>query len=83
MLQQSGSDAKTEVSFAVGDSLTTIHLMIAWDYAYRAARIGPWEQIARDRTRFQARISQMEDILKPVLSIKYRDSCAKRLSFNL
>nr|CAD7443570.1 unnamed protein product [Timema bartmani] len=55
-----------KVSFAVGDSLTTIHLMIAWDYAYRAARIGPWEQIARDRTRFQARINQMEDILKPV-----------------
>nr|CAD7404789.1 unnamed protein product [Timema poppensis] len=61
----SNYDSEDEVSFAVGDSLTTIHLMIAWDYAYRAARIGPWEQIARDRTRFQARISRMEDVLKP------------------
>ena len=34
-----------------------IHIMVHWDYAYRAARKGPWEEMARDRDRFRGRIN--------------------------
>ena len=34
----------------------TVYMMCTWDFAYRNARRGHWEQIARDRKRFQRRI---------------------------
>jgi protein phosphatase 1 regulatory subunit 15B len=46
---------------------TTVHHMIVWQYAYRAARVSPWETLARDRARFIRRINQMESIIGPIL----------------
>lgn len=46
--------------------------MIQWDYAYRAARKGPWEEMARDRERFKGRINCIRCILEPILQIQHR-----------
>ncbi|XP_043481666.1 uncharacterized protein LOC122510821 [Leptopilina heterotoma] len=50
----------------------TIHKMVKWDFAYRAARLGPWEEMARDRERFKDRIYSIGRILEPVLSSHVR-----------
>lgn len=49
-----------------------IHIMVHWDYAYRAARRGPWEEMARDRERFRGRINFIERILSPILTVQHR-----------
>lgn len=49
-----------------------IHTMITWDYAYRAARRGPWEEMARDRERFKYRINCIAQVLDPVLVPQHR-----------
>lgn len=49
-----------------------IHIMVHWDYAYRAARKGPWEEMARDRERFRGRINSIERILSPILTVQHR-----------
>ena len=37
-----------------------IYPMIAWSFAYRAARVGAWEQYSRDQARFSRRIANLE-----------------------
>lgn len=49
-----------------------VHTMVQWDYAYRAARKGPWEEMARDRERFKGRINCIRCVLEPILQIKHR-----------
>ena len=44
-----------------------VRRMFAWSYAYRAARCGEWETVARDRVRFSDRIKKIGEILEPVL----------------
>ncbi|XP_015115807.1 uncharacterized protein LOC107040293 [Diachasma alloeum] len=51
----------------------TVHTMIQWNYAYRAARRGPWEQMARDRDRFRVRINCIGRVLDPILTVKHRE----------
>ncbi|XP_011305806.1 uncharacterized protein [Fopius arisanus] len=51
----------------------TIHTMIQWNYAYRAARRGPWEEMARDRERFRVRINCIGRVLEPILTAKHRE----------
>lgn len=46
--------------------------MVQWDYAYRAARKGPWEEMARDRERFRSRINCIERVLNPILTTQHR-----------
>ncbi|XP_043938647.1 uncharacterized protein LOC122811115 [Protopterus annectens] len=48
-----------------------VHTMCAWSYALRAARKGPWEEMARDRERFQSRINESEKILGHYLNKRY------------
>ncbi|XP_076642462.1 protein phosphatase 1 regulatory subunit 15 [Halictus rubicundus] len=50
----------------------TVHVMVQWDYAYRAARKGPWEQMGRDRVRFKSRINCIGHVLNPILSTQHR-----------
>lgn len=61
-----------KVHFASDSSLKTVHHMVVWNHAYRAARRGPWEQFVRDRDRFTSRIRQMESVLAPVLCTDHR-----------
>lgn len=49
-----------------------VHMMVQWDYAYRAARRGPWEEMARDRERFKGRINCIERVLNPILTAQHR-----------
>eukprot|EP00118_Oscarella_pearsei_P028123 m.311516 g.311516 ORF g.311516 m.311516 type:complete len:257 (+) comp75231_c0_seq1:208-978(+) len=51
-----------------------VHCIVAWKYAYRAARKGPWEIIAAERDRFRKRIRDLEMVLSPVLSCSHRES---------
>ncbi|KAH8401404.1 hypothetical protein KR009_005275 [Drosophila setifemur] len=51
-----------------------VHVMLAWDFAYRAARKSEWQVIARDRARFQQRIHRVAPFLNPVLSPSHRAS---------
>lgn len=62
-----------KVHFADDSDLTAVHPIIAWSYAYQAARKGPWEQYALDRGRFLRRITDAEKVLEPVLSQNHRD----------
>ncbi|XP_017877209.1 uncharacterized protein LOC108623303 [Ceratina calcarata] len=50
-----------------------VHVMVQWDYAYRAARKGPWEEMARDRERFRGRINCIERVLNPILTSQHRN----------
>ncbi|XP_066484481.1 uncharacterized protein [Tiliqua scincoides] len=52
--------------------VVTIHNLIVWDYASRAARRGPWEEMARDRSRFSRRIAEVGAVLEPCLEKDHR-----------
>lgn len=60
---------KTKVRF---NPMPIVHTMIQWNYAYRAARRGPWEEMARDRERFRSRINCIGHVLEPVLAKQHR-----------
>lgn len=50
-----------------------VHVIRAWDFAYRAARKGEWEQFARDNERFKYRILKLQPTIDAVLEQKHRD----------
>ncbi|GAB0092816.1 hypothetical protein DMENIID0001_078520 [Sergentomyia squamirostris] len=50
-----------------------VHVICAWNFAYRQARKGTWDQVARDRDRFEKRILSLEHVLKPVLQRDHRE----------
>lgn len=60
------------VSFKPDSELAVVHLMISWDFAYRAARKGPWEQYARDRQHFKRRIDSVSSVITPCLVKKLK-----------
>ncbi|XP_012221254.1 uncharacterized protein PPP1R15 [Linepithema humile] len=67
---QDSEELKTKkVSF---DLNPVVHLMVKWGYAYRAARKGPWEQMARDNERFKGRIDSIAAVLDPILTNNHR-----------
>lgn len=68
-------DSKKSVSFA---SSPKIYILSKWNYAYRQARIGNWEEAARDRDRFKRRIIMCEKVLEPIFNINNRDQMYKR-----
>ncbi|EAA09674.4 AGAP004848-PA [Anopheles gambiae str. PEST] len=55
------------------NSKPVVHVMRAWDFAYRQARKGEWEMAARDRERFRKRIAELEPLLGPALQPALRD----------
>lgn len=63
-----------KVSF---DPTPVVHVMVTWNYAYRAARKGPWEEIARDNERFRGRIRSIAIVLEPILRSKHRSQIWK------
>ena len=65
-------DGEKRVSFKPDSELVVVHYMIAWDFAYRAARKGPWEEYARDRQHFRRRIDSLSSIITPCLIRKLK-----------
>ncbi|XP_014284566.1 uncharacterized protein PPP1R15 [Halyomorpha halys] len=61
-----------KVSFKPDEKLVEIHTIVTWNYAHRAARVGPWETYARDRARFENRIQQVSKVLSPILEASHR-----------
>ena len=53
-------------------ALQTVHCMRTWSFAYHAARVGPWEQYARDTERFHKRIAQVEIAIQHVFKENHR-----------
>lgn len=51
-----------------------VHEIRAWRFAYSEARKGKWEQMGRDRERFEKRINEIDRILAPILSPDHRQS---------
>lgn len=49
-----------------------VHVMRSWTFARQASRKGNWEEMARDRDRFQRRIREAEAQLGPCLSPAHR-----------
>lgn len=49
-----------------------VHEIRAWKFAYSQARKGQWEQMGRDRGRFEKRINEVSRILSPILATDHR-----------
>ncbi|XP_007441647.1 protein phosphatase 1 regulatory subunit 15A [Python bivittatus] len=76
LVLQQEIQVKKKVRFS---PVVTIHPLVVWDYASRAARRGPWEEMARDRCRFHRRIAQVAAILEPCLAVDHRDKVWKKI----
>ncbi|XP_044137614.1 protein phosphatase 1 regulatory subunit 15A-like [Bufo gargarizans] len=57
----------------------TVHPIITWSFAHRMARKGPWEEYARDRSRFQRRIAETEGAISFCLEPRHREKIWSRL----
>lgn len=55
-----------------------VHEIRVWKFAYSAARKGEWEQIYRDRKRFENRINDLNRVIAPVLAVEHRQKIFDR-----
>ena len=64
---------KKSVHFPQDSSISAVHKIVAWKFAYQAARKGTWEQYARNRAHFRRRIENLASTLEPCLTKKLAD----------
>ena len=50
-----------------------------WESDYHEARVGHWEQVARDRERFVRRIEQTEQMISWIFSPQHRNKISSYL----
>lgn len=55
------------------DLHTQVYHLHVWSFAYKQARVGHWEQFARDRDRFNRRIKRVEPDISLILLMKHRE----------
>ncbi|XP_029441099.1 uncharacterized protein LOC115080809 isoform X2 [Rhinatrema bivittatum] len=55
-----------------------VRQMRTWSFAHHMARKGPWEEIARDRCRFQRHIAEMETTIGWCLESGHREAIQAR-----
>lgn len=56
------------------NSNVEMRLMYVWSFAYKQARKGQWETIARDFSRFNRRIVAADLEISKVLEMAHRDT---------
>ena len=56
-----------------------VHIMQTWAFARQACRRGVWEEIARDRERFQRRIRKTEEVIGHCFTLQHRQQIRQRL----
>ncbi|XP_067090974.1 protein phosphatase 1 regulatory subunit 15B [Osmerus mordax] len=61
---------KKKVQFS---PLVQVHVLRTWLFARKASRKGHWEELARDRDRFQRRIQEVDDVIGYCLSQSHRE----------
>lgn len=57
--------------------------MHVWNYAHHAARIGEWQQAARDRLRFKKRIAEFERRHGSNFTLEFRENIATEYHLKL
>jgi len=65
-----GKRCSKRVRFVEGPELISVHRICTWSFAYKAARKGPWEQMARDRAHFRRKIESVALVLEPCLAAR-------------
>ena len=68
----------TPLRVSFGDAV--VHPLIAWSYAFRRARRGPWMRCACDRARFNRRILLVGRVISPVLQVEHRATYFNRIN---
>ncbi|XP_062245341.1 protein phosphatase 1 regulatory subunit 15B [Platichthys flesus] len=53
--------------------LVQVHVVRTWLFARQASRKGPWEEMARDRARFQRRIQETDRNISHCLTLPHRE----------
>ena len=74
------ADLKTRKRVQFQDN-PEVHCIVAWNYAYRAARKGPWEMIAITRDRFKKRVEESEQVFSHVFSVQHREKFFSKAGF--
>ncbi|KAK5650160.1 hypothetical protein RI129_001189, partial [Pyrocoelia pectoralis] len=71
----SNSDSSSSSRFGnvwFNDSRNSVHYMTVWQYAYKQARKGEWEQLARDSVHFARRVEIVSKDISPILENEHR-----------
>lgn len=66
-------------SVTFNESQNQLKVLHVWIFAHHQARIGKWEEAARDRCRFKERIRKVGEVINNILSEKHRAEIYKVL----
>ncbi|EDV19872.1 uncharacterized protein TRIADDRAFT_61644 [Trichoplax adhaerens] len=72
----------TRVHFKPGKQLEEVHLMVTWNFAYRAARKATWCQYRIDHIRFLNRIKKVEEAIRYVFQPQHREKMLQYITLS-